>query len=278
MAKETYPTNLTPALSAGAQSLQSAYQSRTDESAGKINTMYDNALASQKSGLKAAYDQNLSDQMAARDNIAGTYRAANNDLSVQYERNRRNLNEQAATSGINTGTGSQQRLALNQQYLTNFGNLRAEQAGAYTEADRQITNLKNQYQNDIAAAIADNDYKRAAALLDDYNNQNTWRDQQAQIMASYGNFSGYADLYGADQAEAMRQIWAMQNPDIAWATGQISKAEYKKLTGKNPHGTTTGSGGYWGDWMLGSSNGTGSNNKTSSSSGSSGKNRIFIRT
>ena len=222
-------------LSQSAQGLQSAFQARQDASQGKINSLFDKQLESQKLALQGAYEQNLSDQLAARQQIGSTYRQASNDLAVQYERNRRNLNEQALANGLNTGTGSQQQLALNQQYTTGYGQLMGQKAGALAEADRQITNLKNNYQNQIASAIADNDYKRAAALLDDYNNQNNWMDQQAQIMASYGDFSAYANLYGADQANAMRQIWAMQNPDIAWATGNITKEEYMQVTGKMPN-------------------------------------------
>ena len=255
-------------LAQGAAALQTQYQQRADQSAQRIGGLYDNALAAQKAGLKTAYDQSLADQTAARDAIAGTYRAANNDLAIQYERNRRNLNEQAAANGINTGAGSQQQLALNQGYMKGFGQLRAGQAAQYSEADRQIANLKMNYQNQIASAIADNDYKRAAALLDDFNNQNNWRDQQAQIMASYGNFSGYAGLYGPEQADMMRQVWAMQNPDMAWATGNITEEQYQQLTGRKPHKVSNGGGGAW--WAYTGGGGSEDNDSSGNGSGSSG--------
>lgn len=230
----------------GAQ-LQTAFQQRQNDSATRIGGLYDKQLEGQKLALQNAYQQNLSDQEAARANITGNYQTAANDLAVQYERNRRNLNQQALANGLNTGVASQQRLALNQGWMRNYGNLKGQEASALTEADRQITNLKNNYQNSIAQAIADNDYKRAAALLDDYNNQNNWFDKQAQLLAGYGDFSAYASMYGPEAANNMKQIWIVQNPDAAYATGQIDKAQYKKITGKNP-GKKANGGNYWGGY------------------------------
>ena len=43
---------------------------------------------------------------------------------MQYERNRRNFNQQAAGSGLNTGTASQAALAQNSTWQTDYGNLR----------------------------------------------------------------------------------------------------------------------------------------------------------
>ena len=231
-----------------ATTLQSAFQRRQDESAAKIGGLYDLQLASQRAALDAAYQQNLSDQEAAKANIGRQYQASANDLAVQYERNRRNLNQQALANGLNTGAASQQQLHLNQGWLRNYGTLRGQEAQAQTEADRQITNLKNNYQNSIAQAIADNDYKRAAALLDDYNNQQKWLDRQAQILAGYGDFSAYISLYGVEAANQMKQMWIIQNPDAAYATGQIDKKTYKKITGRNPGQKKSNGGSYFGGY------------------------------
>ena len=227
----------TPAavMNQNAANLQNRYTERANQNAERINGVYDSALNATRAGLKTAFDQSLAEQTAARDSIAGTYRGANIDLAIQYERNRRNLNEGAAANGINTGAGSQQQLALNQGYMKGFGQLRAGQAAATAEADRQIALLKTNYQNQLASALADNDYKRAAALLDDYKSEQTRADQLAQQMASYGNFTGYANLLGGDAATLMQQLWSLQNPDIAWAMGLLPEAQYQMLTGKKPH-------------------------------------------
>ena len=137
-----------------------------DEATKKLNDLYSKQLSSAKQSLKTAYDQSLSDQQYARDQIAPEYRRASNDLATQYERNRRNLNMQAMVNGLNTGTGSQQQLALNNSYLKNYANLQGQRATALANADRAIADLKTKYQNAVAQAIADSDYKKAAAMYD----------------------------------------------------------------------------------------------------------------
>lgn len=213
-----------------------------------INQMYDARRASTLSGLQAAYEQNLSNSQAARNAISGTYQTQANDMAAQYERNRRNLNEQAAANGINTGAGSQQRLALQNVWNRDYGRLRASEAGDIAEADRGIADLQNQYQISIQQAVAENDYNRAAALLDEYNNIYNRNMQQAQTLASYGDFSGYASLYGEAAANNMRQAWIAKNPLLAYNTGAINAATYFKMTGKyapgyEPQQSSGGGGG-----------------------------------
>lgn len=144
----------------GAQSNQgllgSGYNTaRTDA----INQIYDAQRRAREEELKAAYDKSMSDYQAARDKIAPEYQKQANDLSVQYERNRQNFNNQAAATGINSGTASQAALARGGEYQRDFGNLRTAEANATAEADRQMANLTAEYQANIRAALADNDYK-----------------------------------------------------------------------------------------------------------------------
>ena len=55
----------------------------------------------------------------------------------------------------------------------------------------------------MSSAIADNDYQRAQALLNEYNNGYTRDLNTAKTLAAYGDFSGYASLYGQDTANNM---------------------------------------------------------------------------
>lgn len=208
-----------------------------------INAMYDAQKQANLTNLQNTYQQKLSTAQAARDKLPQTYQAQANDLAVQYERNRRNLNEQAAARGMNTGTASQQQLALNNVWNRDYGNLRTAQANAIAEADRGIADLGIEYQNNIRAAVADNDYRRAAALLDEYNTQYTRNLNDAKTKAAYGDFSGYASIYGQESANAMRNTWISQNPDIAYRTGAIDANRYRALTGKWPAGYSAPSSG-----------------------------------
>lgn len=159
---------------------------------------------------------------------------------MQYERNRRNFNQQAAGSGLNTGTASQAALAQNSTWQRDYGNLRTAEADALARADQQMAALETQYKSAVASAIAENDYDRAKALMDEYGNQENRDAAMAKTLASYGDFSGYAKLYGDDAANNMAQYWIYSNPKIAYGMGKISADEYARLTGKRT-GSKSGS-------------------------------------
>lgn len=257
-ATPTPPAASGTAAAGGAQSNQgllgSGYNTaRTDA----INQIYDAQRKAREEELKAAYDKSKSDYEAARAKIAPEYQKQANDLSVQYERNRQNFNNQAAATGINSGVASQAALARGGEYQRDFGNLRTAEANATAEADRQMANLTAEYQANIRAALADNDYKKAQALLDEYNNGYQRDLKKAQILAEFGDFSAFANLYGADQAKNMEAVWRAQNPELAasldYAAGKIDAEQYRQLTGKYPAGYIPagglgGGGGGVSDW------------------------------
>ena len=344
-----------------------AYNAQREQ---QLNDVYDKSLASTQQGYKTAYDQNLSDLQAARDKITPQYQQSANALAAEYERQKRNTNMQGAANGLNTGAGSQLALGQSMAYQRNAGNLARSQNEALNEANRGIANLGVQYQNQIAQAVADNDYKRASALLTEYENaynrqrtiedlnynralqaeqqacnrsfqeenrdfgrafdienrdynrnwntenrdyERAWNTEnrdyardwnqderdynrawnedargydrywgendrgynrmfneenrdytrawnqderdytrgwnedersydrtmtEAANRAEYGDFSGYASIYGSDIANAMRDIWVAQNPMVAYSTGAITAEEYQMLTGKYPYNSS----------------------------------------
>ena len=201
-----------------------------------VNDLYDAKRQSQLTQLESAYQASRAEAEAARDKLPGQYQQQANDLSAQYERNRRNFNLQAENSGLNTGAASQAALAQNSAYQRDMGALRTAQADAMTEADRGIAELERQYQANVSSAIADNDYQRAQALLNEYNNGYTRDLNTAKTLAAYGDFSGYAGLYGQETANSMAALWKAQNPELAYNTGRMTAEEYKAVTGKYPSG------------------------------------------
>ena len=214
-----------------------------------INQMYDANINAQKANLQASFDQNMSDMEANRESIAKRYQQQRNAAATDYERQRRNFNEQAMTNGLATGVGSQASLAQNSAYQKQQGQINAAEGTDTSNLERSIADLKVKYQNDINKAVADNDFKRAASMLDEYNNAYSMAMQKAQNLAQYGDFSGYADIYGADAARQMSEAWAVQNPLVAYSLGNISAAKYYQLTGSFPPGysysSSGGSGGGW---------------------------------
>lgn len=348
----------------------------------EINAMYDAQRQQQTQNLENAYNQNLSTLQQSKEQIAPTYFNQGNDLATQYERTRRNNNMRADMNGLNTGTASQMDLAQQSNYLSSYGQIRAAQANAERQADRQIADLEMNYKNSVAQALADNDYQRAAAMLSEYkrrdeaakeeqryqyqiqtaeqkyqdqlarqqeqdafareqynnslarqqeqdafareqyNNSLTRQQEQdafarqqynnsltrqqaqdefarqqyadqlarqqqqdafsreqynyqveqarnqqalneAKQRAAYGDFSGYAGLYGQDVANSMQQFWAMSNPDYAYSMGLITADQYEQMTGYSPDRSSL----YSGYSSGGSSGGGGSSYRRSSSSG-----------
>ena len=215
-----------------------------------INAMYDSQINSQRANLESAYNQNMSDLEANRTKIAREYQTQRNARAVDFERARRNFNQQAMMNGLNTGAFSQAGLAQNNAFNQGMAQIGTAEGNANTQLDKSIADLKMQYQSDINDAIAKNDYNRAAALLDEYNQAYSMAMTRAQQLANYGDFSGYSDLYGADAARQMSTTWALQNPLIAYNLGRISAAQYKSMTGTYPPsystgGSSGGGGGYY---------------------------------
>lgn len=226
--------------------VQDQFNTRANNSAAGINSAYDSSLATQKQGLLDAYNANTQAQTQQGQDIAKTYERAGYDAGVQNARNAANTTQFANVRGVNPGVGSQHALNLGNAAARSVGAVDFARQGALQENERQKQLLSMNYQNQVNEALADYDYKKAAALLDDYNNQKKWQEQQAEILASYGNFDPYGELYGTDAAANMRNVWLAQNPDVAYRTGQISADMYRNITGKWPAGyTPPSSGGGW---------------------------------
>lgn len=217
-----------------------------------LNNVYDQRRTNRLAELENTYQQNLGNAKAAREQIPATYQQQANDLSVQYERNRRNLNEQIAANGLNTGTASQAALAANQSWMKNYGNLRTAQANAIKEADRGINELTKTYNTKREAAAAEIEADRAEAML---RLQQTAQQEQyerdlrdAQTRAGFGDFTGFLALgYDQNTIDNMRQVWIAQNPLLAYNTGAITADQYYKMTGKSAPGapSAAGGGGYY---------------------------------
>lgn len=229
--------------------LEEQFKARETQSQQGINKIYDTNLTNQKQGLLDAYNSNTAAQAQQTQDIQKNFGAANYDIGVQNDRNANNVTQFADVRDVNTGLGSQHRLNLNNARASSMGKVAFQQQQALQESQRQAALMETNYKNRVAAALADNDYKRAAALMDDYNNQNTWREQQAQILATFGDFSGYKPLYGDETVGTMQKVWNAQNPEAAYRMGNIDAETYKNITGSYPRGYTPPSYfGGWGGW------------------------------
>ena len=214
-------------------SLQETFAQRQNESAGKINNLYDKQAETQAADLKADYDRNMSDVQAAADKIGPQFQDQANTLAGQFERQRRNANLSGMVSGLGSGAGQQQQNAMRNQFVSQYGALRGQEAGAINDINQKKANLTTAYNNALVGARADADAKRDQELIKNYDANRSWYETQAQGLASnYGQFDSLKDIYGEAQANQMRNTWIAQNPDVAFRSGMISADDYKKLTGK----------------------------------------------
>ena len=211
--------------------LQDQFAQRQKESADRIGNLYDQQYNANAAALKTAYDQNMSDLQAAQKQIAPQYQTQANSMAAQYERQRRNMNLNAMNAGLGTGTALQQQEALNRVYQGNYAGLRAQEAEAQTAAGKKMVDLNAEYRANLLNARANAENAKSSALIDNTNRQNEWYDNQAKLLAGYGDFSGYESLYGPEAANQMRDVWIIQNPEVALGAGLIDAARYKEITG-----------------------------------------------
>ena len=213
---------------------QQAFNERKQAYENNITGALDKSFNTQNKGLQNAFQQNTAAQDAVGQGINENYGFAKENLGTQANRTQAGMDSWADARNLNYQPGSQQALSLGRARATAMGNLAQQQQMAMAENERQKQNLATSYNNQVQQAMAERDYKKVASLLDNFNNQNSWLDKNAEALAQFGNFTGYETLYGTPQADAMRQYWIGSNPELAYNTGVIDSARYKAITGKNP--------------------------------------------
>lgn len=205
-----------------------------------------------------SYDQEIKDlyeKITNREPFKYDY--ASDPLYGQYSEKYQQLGRQAMkdsmgqTAALTGGYGNSYGSAVGQQqydaYLQRLNDVLPELYGqAYNQYTAEGDRLKEQYS--LAANLRDTEYNQYRDKLGDYQYNQTWdaqqKQQKADNLAKYGDFTGYEELYGKDVADRMRNTWAAANPGAAYINGVITADQYYTLTGSYPPGyTPEGSGG-----------------------------------
>ncbi len=229
-----------------------------------------------------SYDQEIKDlyeKITNREPFKYDY--ASDPLYGQYSEKYQQLGRQAMkdsmgqTAALTGGYGNSYGSAVGQQqydaYLQRLNDVLPELYGqAYNQYNAEGDRLKEQYS--LAANLRDTEYNQYRDKLGDYQYNQTWdaqqKQQKADDLAKYGDFTGYEELYGKDVADRMRNTWAAANPGAAYINGVITADQYYTLTGSYPPGyTPEGSGGVGG----GGGDYSGGGGYSGSDKGSSGK-------
>ncbi|MCD8016585.1 MAG: hypothetical protein LUE97_02040 [Oscillospiraceae bacterium] len=132
-----------------------------------INELYDARRAAAEKELRAAYDENMSALDTLRRSSAAQYDASRRQTAADAAVTNAAANEAIAANGLNTGAGSQVRLAQSTALLGSLGALSQEKSAALADIDSQRSALTSSYRTAVAQAIADNDLARAQALYDE---------------------------------------------------------------------------------------------------------------
>lgn len=236
---------------------------RTAPSAGR-SAAYDKAMAALKQAenkaptYSSSYDEEISeiyDKLTNREPFKYDYSA--DPLYNQYKESYMQQGKQAMrdsmgqTAALTGGYGSSYGSAVGQQqydaYLSRLNDVLPELYGqAYDMYSAEGDALRQQYS--MAADRQNTEYNQYRDALSDYRYDQALDAERAQQMAldlgSYGDFSGYAELYGEDAAKQMAMTWATANPLPAYLNGTITADQYYEITGEYPRGyEVPGSGG-----------------------------------
>ena len=216
-----------------------------------------------------SYDRKLEESYERmKDRPSFRYEAASDPLYKKYKtdyiaQGRLAMRDSAGqASQLSGGYGSSYAQNVGRQsydrYLSKLTDLIPELMElAYQGYDRQTQRMQDEFSS--LSRLRDNEISRYNTELSEYNTQrdNEYKKQQeeektakdkAAQLAKYGDFSGYASLYGDDTAETMKNYWISSQPRTAYNMGLIDAGRYYALTGEYapgyelpaPNGTYSG--------------------------------------
>lgn len=162
-------------------------------------------------GLKSAYDKNALLYDNQRSQLSPLYAAQRNALAADVAQSRRNYDERALASGLNTGTAGQADLARNSVLTQGMADIQQAEADALAEIDLARKQLQAEYEN----AIAQQKAADGAALLQKLYEEAV-RVQNAQLgsaaVPSYTTVStpyvsgGSGGTYGSTLADRLAAL------------------------------------------------------------------------
>lgn len=129
-----------------------------------INEIYAAAERQALSALEGAYREQLAAYDSEAAALPGLYREAKNQSAASAAVTQQSMNERFTASGLNSGAQGQAALALGIASQGELAGLDAERASRLADIEAQRAQTKQQYQNAVAQAIAQNEIERANAL------------------------------------------------------------------------------------------------------------------
>lgn len=238
----TPQTPTTPGGSGGISGGSSVQLPGATDHSDWLREIYDMQREATMRELEDRYNAAVAELEHSGAKIPGYYQEAVRQTAGQNEIERRAMNEQFAASGLNTGTAGQAALSQNIASQGEIAALRQAEANALSEIEFSRAQMLAEYQAAVRQALLNNDIAKAEALyaeairLDEAAVQQALNQAQldyqarmeelaaletrAEMLASIGDFSGYAALgYSAAEIAALEQAWQTAYGTTTGGTG-----------------------------------------------------------
>lgn len=207
----------------------------------EISEVYRAGEASALAALESAYRSSVAELDASAGKIPELYRQSANAIAKAAAVGDLSTNEYMAAQGLNTGAKGQVMLSRQNALQGSLSANSSAEAQALSDVEAQRTKLSLEYQSSIAAALADNDLKKAQALYEEavrvdksivdtaYKNALLQSEAQQQLVSA----AKYADSAAEKNLSALRQ-YAQElaktgdysgYASLGWTQSQIEAAE-----------------------------------------------------
>ena len=234
----------------GSTALTTGDGTHWDQMRGMYQQMYDEQVRANNDALETAAARAREATQEALDSLNAGYQGTNRQLYRDYMQHRRTLPQEMAAQGYSGGLSESAMLRLRNSYEEGLNENERARIGQENSAKGQLAQQLYEAQAKAAAANQQANQQRLSYLTALQEQQYQDMQQRAATLASAGDFSGYKNLgYSDTQIEYLADIWARQNPVLAYSLGKIDADTYYKLTGSYPPGYETGGGGGGGGYV-----------------------------
>lgn len=178
-----------------------------------IKKQYAAQAEAELAGLKGAYEQSRAGYDAQLADLPAQYERQRNAAAAQNAIARRNFNERAAATGLNTGTSGQAELARSSAYQNALAGIGTAQSEAQQQLERGRLDLDTQYQNAIAAQRAKNEAALGEALYNEMLRRQSQQQSAGETLLKAGLMPDGDQLaaMGMTSDQAQQYINALTN-------------------------------------------------------------------
>lgn len=226
---------------------ESAAPSHWDQMRGYYQQMYDEQVASNEAARAAAEQRAREATQQQIEALQSGYQGTNRQLYRDYMEHRRTLPQEMAARGYSGGMSESSMLRLRNSYEEGLNENERARIGQEAGANAALAQQLYEAQARKSAADQQANQQRLGYLTALQEQQYQDLQQRAATLASAGDFSGYQDLgYSEEEISYLEDIWARQNPALAYSLQKIDAETYRQLTGSYPPGYSAGGGRRYG--------------------------------